>query len=164
MPHHSRFRNASEVLNDFLRKVTVGNLDECWNWHGAKNFGGYGDFRVERKAIMAHRFAYLHVHRTIPDGLHVCHHCDNRSCVNPLHLFAGTRQENMDDAVNKHRLKNGADHYLATLSWDDVLTIRQRHAAGMKQKDLAAEYRVAKATICNIVNHVTWRHTPSLLT
>lgn len=79
----------------------------CWEWQGARSHSGtgYGQVRVGLKILSAHRVAWeLATGRPIPTGLFICHSCDNRSCINPSHLFLGTRSDNMKDAYAKGRI------------------------------------------------------------
>lgn len=75
----------------------------CWLWSGAMRKNGYGSISYRNKTIPAHRFSYAAFVAPIPVGLHVCHRCDNPSCVNPDHLFVGTRSDNMIDCSKKGR-------------------------------------------------------------
>ena len=77
----------------------------CWIWTGSVGAGGYGTFRVGAGAMSAHRFSWtLKNGRPVKPGMFICHACDVPACVNPDHLFEGTPQQNMTDAMTKGRL------------------------------------------------------------
>ena len=88
-----------------LYKKTKIDDNGCWNWLGAKDPDGYGRACYMNKTPMAHRLSYQFSKGLIPEGMCVCHTCDNRACINPLHLWLGTHQDNMDDKKNKGRAK-----------------------------------------------------------
>lgn len=93
----------------------------------------------------------------IPNGLHVCHHCDVRCCINPSHLFLGTHKQNMEDKVNKGRahrpagIINGRTH----LTEQDVLAIRDDSRT---IKEIAKAFGLGKSQVSNIKSRISWKH------
>lgn len=93
-----------EVIARFIAKVRVAqNEGDCWEWTGSADANGRGRFFFEGKIRTAYRVAFTLFNGPIPDGMMVCHSCDNPSCVNPEHLWIGTGSDNMRDAVRKGR-------------------------------------------------------------
>lgn len=92
------------IFERFWSQVIYGPKDECWVWRGSKDIEGYGRFSYDYKQYKAHRYS-LEVCRAVAldKDIHACHTCDNASCVNYNHLFAGTAKENHDDMVSKGR-------------------------------------------------------------
>ncbi|EGK88108.1 hypothetical protein D0A34_25250 [Microcoleus vaginatus PCC 9802] len=140
----------------------VGKIQDsgCIIFQGAKDGqGGYGRYFKNGKsqsvtrAVLAEKLGC-----EVPTSIDAGHTCDNPSCINPEHLWGGTRTQNLLDASKKRRTQ-GKSHPLsnAKLDWEKVREIRQKLAAGERVKDVAQEYSVGCKTIHDIKYHVTWK-------
>ena len=138
----------------------VRKTEGCWLWIASTQRGGYGKLRIGPRSkgqIRASRYSWELHNGPIPDGLYVCHHCDNPPCVRPDHLFLGLPQENEWDKRQKGRNLVGERNHQAKLTAEKVKEIRARYATGgISQRQLAAEYAVSQGTLGPIVRGESW--------
>lgn len=137
----------------FFSKVTI--TESCWIWNGSLDQKGYGVVKIgigpNGKMIRAHRLSIL-IRDEKLEKLLLCHHCDNKICVNPNHLFYGTNKDNMRDKVLK-------DRAAMKLTRKEVLEIRELYKSGKyTHKRLGELFGVTKTNIGYIVRNIIWNH------
>jgi hypothetical protein len=151
------------ILERFWPKVEKGNA--CWIWKGSRDAAGYGHIGFEKRVEKAHRISWMLAHGKIPGGMDICHTCDNPSCVNPDHLFLGTRSENILDSVAKGRWHNpdnsGSKNGQSKLNEEQVAEIRASfvriNGVTSNALALAEKFRVSRATIWDIIAGRRWK-------
>jgi hypothetical protein len=153
-------------LQRFWEKVsTVSNgPDGCWEWKAGHMGDGYGSFR-HPSSPLAHRVAWVLSGREIPEGMCLLHKCDNPNCVNPKHLFLGTRADNNRDRQAKGRSAVGTRHGIYThrensrtrLGWEKASEIRRLfESERMTHKELAARFGVYSSLITRVLQKKIW--------
>jgi hypothetical protein len=144
---HLDFPVKHTPLRDRLLAKVDKQANGCWHWTGQTNYYGYGLVWRDGRAVRAHRVAFELFNGPIEAGAVICHSCDNPKCVNPKHLFKGTRLDNNRDAASKGRRPSGQRHHATRLSAKDVLAIRRSRDS---QSSLAKRYGVHQSHICKI--------------
>ena len=163
MPKGYYTRKRKTLADRFWPKVDKRGPDECWPWtayispyigYGWMGRGGRGN-----GGLNSHRASWEVHFGPVPDGLCVLHKCDNRVCVNPAHLFLGTKGDNMRDCIKKGRYRNG---YLrgeaSPLAKLTEVQVREILADSRKSSEIARAYNVSHAAIWMIKTRRKWRH------
>lgn len=122
----------------------------CWTWTGWTTRNGYGMISVNCRDVFVHRLIFEIYHRPLRKGEIVHHKCDNKACVRPSHLRAGTQQENLRDAVLKGLIPSTPKHI--------VYKIRRGFASGKyTRKELSEKYDVSFSFVCGLIRGSMWR-------
>lgn len=151
-------------LREYLEQYSIPEPNSgCWLWTRSINVPGYGQGYWNGKVTGAHRLSWVEANkREIPSGMDICHKCDVKTCVNPAHLFLGTRKENLADMTRKGRRNMKASVWLkgernggAKLSAEQVRAIRAdvRH-----RREIAADYGIRIEQVYRILNRTRWTH------
>lgn len=129
----------------------------CHIWTAKLSKRGYGYIQVNGKDYRAHRLAYELAYGPIPRNLIVCHKCDNRACINPVHLFLGAHADNIADRDRKGRNKQcfGTDHGNSKLIDADIIAIRKDMRPSSA---IALDYGVSASNITKIKRNESWQH------
>lgn len=126
---------------------------DCLVWTGCRLWSGHGQIRVAGKTELVHRIVWALQNGPIPDGMEVCHECDNPPCCDESHLFLGTHEKNLSDMAQKER--SGT----AKLTTRKAEEIRHLYAGGDWSLDrIAKEYDVSKRTVLNTIKGKVWQH------
>ncbi len=158
----------------FWERCRTTSAAECWPFQGDRDSGGYGRVKINKRKAAAHRIAWGFANGEIPEGMFVCHHCDNPPCCNPAHLFIGTALDNHNDAIgkgrrpprssNRSRKSTGRGKAFgersghAKLTEQDVREIRVAVGTGSTYSVLAGRFSVDKTTIRSVITGRTWKH------
>lgn len=137
-------------------------VGQCWSWSGmVDKLSGYGYLKNKYVRKSAHRWSWTIHFGEIPGDQGILHHCDNRVCVNPSHLFLGTNVENTADMVSKNRQAKGETQHSAKLTDEIVMYVRSIHVSGHPEygcKALAKLFEVSRITMRRVLNRETWKH------
>lgn len=129
---------------------------ECWECIShAKSKSGHVRMRLGNKSTFMHRFFYEYYRGPIPDGMCVCHHCDNPACVNPDHLFITTSTGNTADRHKKGRSARGSQIGTSVLTETEAIEILESEDSGLM---LAQKYGVSRSCISAIRRGHSWKH------
>ena len=148
----------AEILERFWSKVNKDTESGCWEWTASCR-RGYGQFKFNDRNQGAHRVSWQIHNGEIPHhdsyhGMCVLHHCDNRKCVYPKHLFLGTDQDNSFDMVKKNRQAKGESQWKAKLTTEQVRIIRYWWSLGnMSKKRIAKFFGVTANHVSKIIQY-----------
>lgn len=144
------FNRKEEIIKHLEAHKRING--DCWEWTRSLSHG-YGHQIVDGKWFTVPRIsAYLFLGVAIDTKLDICHHCDNRACFNPAHLYEGTRKQNMLDRSVRGR------HGIAKLFPEDVREIRRLLGEMVPQSVIARKFGVSQGTISNINLRKIWLH------
>lgn len=149
----------------FWAKVDQRSDDECWPWlacrAGGSDARSYGYFGVPAQRMKyAHRVAYCLHHGldicALPSSIVIRHRCDNGLCCNPAHLIQGTQADNVQDMIDRGRIRRGEDIRNAILTAHDIPSIRARLSRGELHRQIAGDFGVCPSAISKIARGIAW--------
>jgi len=138
----------AKYVRDFMQNVRVADSG-CWEWTASTLPSGYGRFKFHDE-LYAHRFSFYIFKGDLCEGMEICHTCDNPKCVNPAHLWQGSKTENMQDAATKGRTNT------VKLTPDDVRRIRSMRNLKYSIADIAKHFGITTTIVYDIINRRTW--------
>ena len=157
----SDLQRVESVSTRLFASLVINEKTGCLEWsRKSKANGGYGVLCVGRKGqIRAHRAAWAIKNGSIPNGLYVCHKCDNPLCCNVNHLFLGTPKDNMIDKEAKGRgtkppVRYGENHHKTKTTLAQVSSIRSETGT---LDEIANRYGISSKTVWRIKKGLSWK-------
>lgn len=171
--------DTDEYIENIKKRLTKNSERKgtCLIWKNSLIHSGYGLFKIRSRTKLddlsektcygksftcgVHRVSYRVWNGKIPKGKFVLHKCDNRSCIEPSHLFLGDHHDNMKDMMGKGRQNKrpGEKHHMVKLTNEIVMEIRKRYVEEkLSQIQLGKLYNCSSITIHNIVKRKSWKH------
>ena len=138
------------LKNNITTRIDIDEETGCWNFNGCIQSNGYGRITFKRKTMGAHRWSYEAFNGEIPNGFDVCHRCDNKRCVNPSHIFVGTRKVNIVDAKEKGRVANGEKLPQTKVFGERLSEMLSRITRGDKYIDIARDFNMTPQNVGKI--------------
>ena len=149
----AKHKTPREVAEHLLKRTLI-NQHGCMEYQGYVQSNGYAKATINRQTQYGHRAVYQGVKGEIPKGMDVCHTCDNRRCINPDHLFLGTRPDNMRDAVRKGRQAKGSSLPNTKINDFVVNEITRLAEQGIPYKQIAAQFGICRQHAGRVaINH-----------
>lgn len=138
-----------------FQNIAKDEISGCWEWTGAKDRKGYGRVNNPGGSGLVHRALWSMKRGEIPKGMMLCHHCDNRKCCNPDHLYAGNHADNVRDMVKRRRFEKGENHHASKVSTEEIGQIRSLE--GVPYRFIAGLYGISQSLVYLIRSRRTRR-------
>lgn len=155
---HIEIEHLDDLLARLAKRSRLNPETGCIEWTGALMHKGYGHINWRGKVYRTHRLSYAAVNGDIPEGMFVCHKCDNPKCMNPEHLFLGTYADNSADMAQKKRSTIGERNPMAKVNTATVQAIRILGNTGMFQKNIAEKFGISREAVGLILRGERWKH------
>jgi hypothetical protein len=151
-------RSYPPVAERLWKKVIVASEHECWPWTGPCSGSRHGMLSLRGRTMQAHRVAYEDRVGPIPEGLCVCHRCNNPRCCNPSHLYLATIAQNTRDAARDGLLQRGESRWNARMTREIVLNVRRLRETGLGPARIARLLGVSQRCVAGIIYDGSWAH------
>lgn len=150
-------RNRLSPEARFWQKVRKAGPNACWRWTASRSQNGYGKFLWNGETTTAHRASWEIHYGPVPEGKFIIHACEHKDCVNPAHLYLGSRQDYVDRAKQAGRYGAGESHSQVKLTTQQVREIRDLSDIATYE-EIAEYYGVSPSQVCRIVRRKAWAH------
>lgn len=144
---------TEQDIQKFWSKVDrSGGPDACWPWLAGMRNGLYGQIWINGKQNTATHVSLALDGRPLRKGFYALHHCDNEPCVNPRHLYEGTQQQNVSDAISRGHWQERERHWNCKIVDNGRLEVVRLVESGLTHQKVADKYGVSRQTISRIVS------------